>query len=188
MNNLIEVIFEEVPVKTLGKFLLDLTKAGQHIKNYSWNAEGTLAGEIDWQSELAITNALSQNEDWAVFINLEILKVGSLRLPQVGIRILHYEDKYDVSLQFEWSALNPHPHLVEALRHVSQTLAKKYEIRNYFAGPEPAEELDTRWFTKPFRTPLTLTSWNLSEPFSRGKVVQIPARVMPMNQVTPVVK
>jgi hypothetical protein len=188
MNNLIEVIFEEVPVKTLGKFLLDLTKAGQRIKNYSWNVEGTLASEIDWQSELAITNTLSKNEDWAVFINLEIFKVGSLRLPQVGIRVLHYEDKYDVALHFEWSALGPRHHLIEQLRRFSQTMANQYEIRNYFAGPEPAEELDTRWFTKPLRTPHTVTLRNPSEPVSLSKVVQVPVRAMPMNQVTPVVK
>jgi len=58
MSHIIEVVFEDVFVDSVGTLLKELCKAGKHITDYSLSADWEIEAEIDWQSAESITQCL----------------------------------------------------------------------------------------------------------------------------------
>ena len=76
MSHLIEVVFEDVFVDSLGTLIKELCKAGKQITNYSLSADWEIEEEIDWQSAESITQCLKKyTNGWSFFINLSELNI-----------------------------------------------------------------------------------------------------------------
>jgi len=164
MNHLIEVVFEDVSFHTIGKLFKDLSQAGKNLINYSLNADWKMENEIDWHRAESISQALSKDTTmgWSFFVNLNELNIKAFRIENCTLQVLKYDCKYDVGINFKWEEVyfSDSTDFVETLREFSRKIAHKYDIKQYFAGLEPACDEETRLFTNHIRGPLNLSKPN----------------------------
>lgn len=78
-----------------------------------------------------------------------------IALGDVHVRLLRYDDVYDVEVNFRLrhATAPSHDAVVDALYGFAASLAEANGIDAYFAGIEPASDEDTRMFTGKERGP-----------------------------------
>jgi|JI9StandDraft_1071089.scaffolds.fasta_scaffold15072_2 hypothetical protein len=154
-DDLIEIIFKNLHFKTLGPLLKNLTSGGENIASYYATCEGT---EIDWKKESSIEGFLKDMHESALFINLKSLDREGIFIRKCGLAIYKNQDTIRLEVNFQVGDIyNPmNVDVVEALMILAQTIAKTYEIEDFFCGFEPAQDLETRLFTKNKKGPFLL--------------------------------
>jgi hypothetical protein len=90
----------------------------------------------------------SNHNDGLCKLPIVTLVVGDTAIPNVSVRILHYDGKFDVEANWSTADLpEPAEWSIAALHRKAQEIATRYEIESYFAGLDPASDEDTRFFT-----------------------------------------
>ncbi|MBS0584967.1 MAG: hypothetical protein JSR76_01535 [Verrucomicrobia bacterium] len=156
-DHLVEIIFKEVDLKNLIPLLQYLTSEGKNVVSYYDNYDLL---KIDWKQEETIAKFFKDHEECALFINLDALNIEGISLKKCGLAIYQIENRINLEINFEILDIynSTKIDLVEALMRLSNILSKKYEIKEFFCGLEPAGDLETRLFTKdqlgPFSLPI----------------------------------
>ena len=144
MTDLYEIVFENVSKKNLSQ-LLDVIFFPK-ILTVTFNSKDI----TEYWSTCSSLNHLSkmENSDF-IFLKLRNFIANNLEINPCIVRILKYNDKFDINLIFEESdvLINDNRSIASILRNFAQTIATEYEIQIFYGGLEPACDHDTRYFS-----------------------------------------
>lgn len=148
MTNLIEVVFEKIDKGCVMQLLSLLILNAKNVTEVqcSEDVELFVNGNI---SDEAFNRFLDFDGGICALINLQAMKVGDITLPNVLLRLVKYEDLYDIDFNFdpnELESISMMNLVAELHRHVKD-IALKYKVGNLYGGLEPASDEDTRYFT-----------------------------------------
>ncbi|KEQ16547.1 hypothetical protein [Endozoicomonas numazuensis] len=148
MSNFIEVVFENIDkksVKPLIKLLGDRSYKIIAI-NCTEDIKNMKKDEI---SNEALNHFLELNCDASISINAEALVLEELVLPEVFIRVVKYESKYDIDFSFNSNEIEniSISTFINELHECAKNLSYRYCVENVYGGMEPASDEKTRFFT-----------------------------------------
>ena len=148
MASLFEVVFENIVKSGVIQLLLFLISCAERVINIqcSENVELSTSGELD---EKFLESVLNYDGDISVVINLGNVNFGSLVLPKVLLRLVKYDNQFDIDFNFDTNDLQNMgmTDLAKELHTHTKYIAKEYEVATFFGGIEPASDVDTRYFT-----------------------------------------
>ncbi|MDF9617971.1 hypothetical protein P5705_09985 [Pseudomonas entomophila] len=72
---------------------------------------------------------------------------GTIRLPLVFLRVIKYKGEVDVELSFNDAPSLDIDRVMLAMQGYADELSKKFHIKEFYGGLEPAADIDTRYFT-----------------------------------------
>jgi hypothetical protein len=149
MSNLLEVVFENVSKVNVSQLLLYLVYSAKRIVSADTSEDIELLEDKGKLNKQAVESLISFSGDVTALIKLEEMKVDGIVLPLVLLRLVKYNDLYDIDFNFDRAELKhtDMPKLIKALHMSTSSLAKEYEVKNWFAGMEPASDENTRYFT-----------------------------------------
>lgn len=147
IDHLIEIVFEDVSKDRIGELLRDLTSKGEEVQNYSFTHS---ISEVNWGSKQSIEDVFSQPKNFGAFINLKKLERTDFCIMKCGIAIYKYEDKINLEINFQLTDLDcsDFKKLTKELMNLAHSIAVQCDVEEYYCGLEPAEEKETRLFTK----------------------------------------
>jgi len=149
MSEIIELVFEEINIKSLDDIIMDISNAGSLIKKYSIKSDTEKREILSFKNPEEIQNIFDGKDGIALFINLTELNFDNIRIPNCMIRIISYDNKYDFEINFnnEDAILYDIETLKKVLTTFSVNLANRYKIKKYYCGYEPACDEENRLFT-----------------------------------------
>ena len=92
--------------------------------------------------------------DLSVMAHVRELRVGTVVLPDALLRMVKYDDCFDVDCSFDAFIIRGQ---VTDLHAAVLALSERFEVRTCFAGLEPATDRDTRIFTDRELGPLRMS-------------------------------
>lgn len=157
MANLIEVVFEGVAKNCFTKLLSLLIVNTGKIFDADC-IEDISVFEDDILSEKGVEEFLNFYGDVTILVNVGELRLESLVLPVVQIRLLKYEEEYDIDFNFDLNEVKDVSKtvLVTLLYAYVKKLAVNCNVSSFYCGMEPASDEDTRYFTNEEMGPLTI--------------------------------
>lgn len=148
MSSLFEVVFENIIKSRVIQLLLFLISCAERVNDVQSSEDIKLftSGELD---EKALESVLNFKGDISVLINLGNMNLGGLVLPRILLRLVKYDDKFDIDFNFDTNELQNMgmTSLVKELHNRAKYIARDYEVATFFGGMEPASDVDTRYFT-----------------------------------------
>ena len=96
-----------------------------------------------------LCSAVDDTESLMIHICVDVFTIGPLNIPDVMFRLLKHDEVFDIDFNFRYDdfkrlgGTSPISSLQEGVRK----LALDFGAANYYAGMEPASDLDTRFFT-----------------------------------------
>ncbi len=148
MEELIEVVLEDVPYGDLSSVVMYLVKDYKNVVDVQCSEH--LSTPLNCQNiEGVVVDFTKIEEGAALILRLNSLDVAGEMVPSVLLRVVKYEEKYDVDFNFRESDLKQIEKFcfIEKLKIFISEVAKKYKIPSFFCGVEPASDEDTRYFT-----------------------------------------
>lgn len=147
MSECYEIIFEQVAFD-------DLYELVRFIERESRGVSGLVVsedlGEISSAriSRRLIDKAISYVASVCMVEQLHELNfLGVISLRLVWLRVVKYEGKVDVELSFNDVPPIAIDHVMLAAQRYAERLSKKFNIKIFYGGLEPAGDTDTRYFT-----------------------------------------
>ncbi len=151
MRDAFEIVMEDVPG---GRVPTVLEGIGHMAESVSWTeleGESMAAGERSAESsdEVACSSC--------VIYTVKGLRVGAvLRIPTLLIRVLGFEGRVSIDFSFDMDWADVGAAMSELQRHFLQ-LKMLSGAETVYGGMEPAQDMDTRFFTDAERGPLRVT-------------------------------
>lgn len=96
-----------------------------------------------------IRSFINLSDDASLIVKLSSLNITGYTIPQVLLRLLKYDGKYDIDFTFDESSLigfNTKELMEDMYIHILG-ITKQYQISGFFGGIEPASDEDTRYFS-----------------------------------------
>ncbi|MBF8263372.1 MAG: hypothetical protein HW387_1037 [Parachlamydiales bacterium] len=154
-DHFIEIVFKDVSVEKIESLIKDLSLNGQRVVSYNITCNSV---KISWDTDKSIERIFTDNNNFGLFLNLDELKKDGICLPNCGIAVYKNENEINVELNFRLSDLKNFKtdNLVKKLMKLSKSIAAQYHINDYFCGLEPAQDIETRLFSKEQTGPLFL--------------------------------
>ncbi|MEQ5776708.1 hypothetical protein J4E05_14350 [Thalassospira sp. NFXS8] len=155
MEELIEVVLEDVPHGDLLSVVMYLVKDYKNVVDVQCSEH--LSTPLNCQNiEDVVVDFTKIEEGAALILRLNSLDVAGEMVPSVLLRVVKYEEKYDVDFNFSESDLKRVEKFffIRKLQFFTSEVAKKYKIPSFFCGVEPASDEDTRYFTGQYLGPL----------------------------------
>ena len=130
MSQLAEIVFEDVPVKSIDLVVSNLV-------GMTPNHKMAIAGFLQ-----------AEGDDVLMFKSMDA-RFGDLILHDCLVRILRYGEKHDIEVIWDLDSSGFHfeNETLENLRTVSASLSTRYAVGQSYGGLEPSSDLDTRFFT-----------------------------------------
>ncbi len=155
MTNLIEVVFENVAKNCVIKLLSLLILSSEKVLGVDCS-ENIAVFEGSEISDKEVEEFLSFDGDVTVFVNIGAMRLESLVLPKVQLRLLKYANQYDIDFNFDSNELDgiSTTILIKQLHACVKKLAMNCNVSSFFGGMEPASDEDTRYFTNEELGPL----------------------------------
>lgn len=157
MSSLLEVVFENVIQRNVGRLLLLLIAGAGRIVNAQCSEDIVLivSGKLDAN---ALNSVLNFQGDVALSVSLSNLKFGGVIFPKVLVRLVKYGEQYDIDFNFDPDELEgvDMMSLVKQLHDHAKEIARDSEVDTFFCGMEPASDKDTRYFTNDDFGPLLI--------------------------------
>lgn len=152
-DHLIELMFKSVSEVKIGMLLKDLISNNENVSSYSITCNFP---KVNWNSEQSIDTVFKQNKNFGLFLNLNTLEKEGIYLSKCGLSVYKYENNIDLEINFQLSDLKTSSikQTSKRLMKLAKAIANQYEIEKYYCGLEPAEEKETRLFTKQLVGPL----------------------------------
>lgn len=157
MDSLIELVFECTPKDKVIELLVHLICDAERIAGID-NQENIQLVEEGVLNKEAVESIINFASDASILLRLENMKIDSIILPLVLLRLVKYHDQYDIDFNFNLNDIHNIDvnKLIEVLHNYVTTLAKENGVESWFAGIEPASDEDTRYFTNEGLGPLSL--------------------------------
>ncbi len=157
MSNLIEVVFEDVAKSCVKKLLSLLIPSFEGVLGVDCS-ENISVFEGNEISDKGIESFLSFDGDVAILVDVEAMKLESLILPRVQLRLMKYGNQCDIDFNFNSNELKniSTATLIKQLHAYVKKLAVNCNVSSFFGGMEPASDEDTRYFTNEELGPLVV--------------------------------
>lgn len=152
MSELIEIVFEDVKKHALTSFVAELSDYGRAVKDYRLLSEHGENVKTDWQDYASVLNIIEKITDGSLFVNLISLDMGEITLSGCALRVIRYDDRFDLEISFDSEDAPLYEYMVP--RFASE-MAERYQVENFYAGIEPAADEETRLFTRDKPGPLS---------------------------------
>lgn len=156
MTNLFEVVFERVNKTYVVQILIRLISDAKRIVGVECTEDIALMddGQLNMES---LESVLSFNGDVSILIELDDMKAGNAILPSVLLRLVKYDDQFDVDFNFDADELKNMDValLMTYLHSYVKDVAKECNVGHFFGGMEPASDKSTRYFTNQVAGPLS---------------------------------
>ncbi|GFO76319.1 hypothetical protein BPLS_P4024 [Bathymodiolus platifrons methanotrophic gill symbiont] len=148
MSDLFEVVFENIVKNNVIQLLMLLISKAGRIINVQCSEDIRLIVEGSLDAK-ALDSVLNFNGSVTVFINVTDMTFGSIILPNVLLRLVKYDEKYDIDFNFDSNEMKNTDmmNLVTDLHYHAKEIAKGHDVGALFGGLEPASDEDTRYFT-----------------------------------------
>jgi len=157
MDELIEIVFENVSKEKVFHLLKCLRCDAESIASVgaSEDIDFLKNGELNQQ---AIESIINFSGDVTILIRLKKIKIGEITIPLVLLRLVKYDDQFDVDFNFDHSEIQylPQSMIIKELHKRISEIAKENGVISWFAGIEPASDEETRYFTNEEIGPLQL--------------------------------
>lgn len=141
MEELIEFVFEGVARRNAGALFMHLLSNSAEVITFACTEN---VAESNAATSEVVTAAIVATMDLSVMAKVRALQVGPLLLPNGLLRMVKYDDCFDVDCCFDAGAIKGQ---VMILHAAVLNLSERFEARTCFAGLEPASDLNTRFFT-----------------------------------------
>ena len=150
MGQIVELVFEIETPADAGQLILAML--GEPMQDRDIEVEGQL------YRNLASIPELIAAKPEALYVRPSPIVIDEIGVVQkVGIRAVKTAEGFDVELSIDLDEIAELVTLVRALFSFAQRLASVHGAKTFYAGLEPACDLDTRIFTEntlgPFRFP-----------------------------------
>ncbi len=157
MTNLIEVVFENVAENHVTKLLSLLVPSSEKVSEFECS-EDIIVLESNKIFDKGVEEFLNFDGDVTALIIIENLTLGSLTLPKVQLRLLKYDNHYDIDFNFDSNRIKgmSTTTLMKQLHTQVKKLALSCNVTSFFGGVEPASDEDTRYFTNVGLGPLSV--------------------------------
>lgn len=156
MAEILEVVLEGVLRSKVNQILMILLSNAGTIVDVQCSEDIQLSDE-ERISEQEIEAFLNLSDDACLSIKLSTLKIDGIAIPSVLLRLLKYNDQFDIDFNFNESDIEniSTTALMTKLHSYTTKLGESYEVGHWFGGMEPASDEDTRYFTDNKFGPLT---------------------------------
>lgn len=151
MDNLLEIVFENINKNCLNNFLHKINESAFVTEKKCTENISLICNK---KPRLYIEEGvLDISESFAVFFKIKEIKVGAHNLENVFLRVVKYENYFDVDFNFK-IAEEKTPELMHCLHAYAKKISIDFEVKNFFGGIEPASDEETRYFTNEISGPL----------------------------------
>lgn len=149
MNELLEIVFENVPKSNLIDILNQIS--GSYI---NFNVKDEIVYFIEKID--SINQIVDENEYTSM--NLNSIHLSKVKINKPSFLILYYSKKFDININFYESDIFDEGTNEIELRIMSlcNEIRTKNGVENVFFGLEPASDVETRFFTNNKLGPLKL--------------------------------
>lgn len=156
MSSILEVVFERVTKSCVIQLLSLLIKNVEEISSIQCSEKVELFVN-DGLSKEAIDQFLRFDGEIIALFNLKAMKLRDIVLPNVQLRLVKYENEYDIDFNFDCNEIENTSTavLIDELHAQAKDFACKFDIASFYGGMEPASDEDTRYFTNDVLGPLT---------------------------------
>jgi len=147
MSDTYEIIFEQVAADDLQE-LLNFIEMDSQAR--SGLAVSESLGRIDSTGvdKRLIDKIVAYDGVVCLMERLHEFKVSeSICVPLVLLRALKYEDGVDVELSFNSILSVDIDCIMFAMQRYANAISKKFHVKEFYGGLEPAVDIDTRYFT-----------------------------------------
>lgn len=155
MSSSLEVVFENVLKSKVIQLLMLLITSSERIIRVQCSEDISLMNERGLDVD-SFRSLLGFDGDVSVLLNLNDMKIGSVILPNVLLRLVKYSECYDIDFNFDLEEVEnvDMTALVAELHNHAKGVAKNHSMACFFCGMEPASDEDTRYFTNECLGPL----------------------------------
>ena len=155
MTNIFEVVFERVDKCHVVQVLTRIISGAKCIISVECTENIVLMNEGHLNIK-GFESILNFNGDVSILIRLEDMKAGNVTLPSVLLRLVKYNELFDVDFNFDVDELkNTNAALVMSQLHgYAKQISGNFNVWNFFGGMEPAADKNTRYFTNQIVGPL----------------------------------
>lgn len=149
MGQVVELVFEGIDIGKARRLLSFVAERGRG--SVEATVDGMPSEHIDG-SRLAVPLKFA-----SLSIRLREFRLGhNIVAPNATIRSFCYGAHFDVEVSFDLDDISSVGCFADALFDFAQRAAAAYGVEMYFAGLEPATDVDTRIFTTSSRGPFNL--------------------------------
>ena len=149
-TGLIEVVLENVRKKDVANLLIEIVSVADDLAEVL-GAVGEMPIAKMELDKRTICAAIDLPEDILLLVIMGKLQFGSTSIKDPLLRLVKYEDKYDIDFSFEGDELSNADLL--GIYEAAIQLTTKYYFRSIYLGLEPATDTEGRFYT-----------WNRSDP------------------------
>lgn len=148
MPELLEVVLEDVLSSEICNLFNSLMDEGGEITKIQCSEPLNFSSN-HCILEDEIRSFINLSDDASLIVKLNSLNIAGYTIPQVLLRFLKYDGKYDIDFTFDEAdliGLNTKELMEGMYTHISD-ITKQYQISDFFGGIEPASDEDTRYFS-----------------------------------------
>ncbi|MFR0716831.1 hypothetical protein ACLUS7_17420 [Enterobacterales bacterium BD_CKDN230030183-1A_HGKHYDSX7] len=147
MSESYEIVFQQVAASDLHVLLKSIERGAQALSGLSVSEDfegvnlvrinkGLVDAIVAYEGDVCLTEQLH-----------EFKASEAIYLPLVLLRVIQYKRKVDVELSFNCVPSFDIGHVMLAMQGCADALSKKFHIKEFYGGLEPASDVDTRYFT-----------------------------------------
>ncbi|MBI2271340.1 MAG: hypothetical protein HYU69_13435 [Bacteroidetes bacterium] len=148
MKETIEISFEDIRLEKIVEFFISIHSESTLI-NYQFSIDESIS-LVNIKSNLELFKFFNTSSDGSFYFNFSNFKLGEFELPEIGIQLMKYNNKYDLNFHFGYQFLRN----IAIIQNWAGALAQELKAKIYYCGYEPANDLETRFFTGSILGPL----------------------------------
>ncbi|UVL90611.1 hypothetical protein [Pseudomonas sichuanensis] len=147
MSESYEVVLQQVAKGDLQVLLEYIEMGSQTLSGLAVSEEFGEVGSAGINKNL-IDAIVAHEGDVCLTEHLHEFNVsGVIRLPLVFLRVIKYKGEVDVELSFNDDPSLDIDRVMLVMQGYADELSKKFHIKEFYGGLEPAADIDTRYFT-----------------------------------------
>ncbi|NIF15406.1 hypothetical protein [Pantoea sp. Cy-639] len=147
MSELYEIVLQQVAKSDLHALLECIEMGSQTLSGLAVSEK--FGGIVSAGVNKKLVDAFLAHEgDACLMAHLHEFNVSrSIRLPLVFLRVIKHKDEVDIELSFNDTPPLDIGRIMFAMQRYTDELSKKFHIKEFYGGLEPAADIDTRYFT-----------------------------------------
>ena len=147
MSESYEIVLQQVAADDLHVLLKLIEIGSQDVSNLAVSEDFGEVGTVGISKSLVDAIVASEG-DVCLTEQLHGFRVlETIRLPLVLLRVVKYEGKFDIELSFNEAPSFDIDKIMFAMQEYAVALSRKFNIKEFYGGLEPAADIDTRYFT-----------------------------------------
>ena len=147
MTSLFEIVFENIERKFVPAVISKFIGCADEVVSIQTDHQTPYFSK---NSPDKFTNKLIESDKYSyALLTLKNMRVGKYLLSLVGLRMIKYENLFDVDVNFDFDTEDKREIslIIKSWHEYSINLSKEFDIKFFFGGMEPASDKDTRYFS-----------------------------------------